>query len=228
MTRVLIYVVLCLARGVMSAQEPWQTALARMPLLASPSQLNQTNCVGLLLHSFESNDVVKALIFMPGATDELYLFHRVRANLTNAAPSLLDAVNALVSQSQIRVTFLVPLLLLHTDEDPLEPLIDVRHPPTAERLKQARFMSHVCCEDRDWDFVQPALRWTLRIDVRPWQYHPEAWHFYRHSFAAWNLTGWEALEAVALAGKSGFVVDRKKVTFSVDTRVRARLKFGDK
>jgi len=224
MTRFFLCLFLSLASGVVRAQESWQAVLGLMPLVASPAQLSQTNCVGLLLHSFQSNHTVKALIFMPGATDELYLFHRVRANLTNASPSLLDAVNSLTAQTQIRASFRPPLLLLHTDEDPLEPLIDVRNPPTADRLKQARFVPHVCYEDRDWDFVQPVLRWTLKLDVRPWQYRPDSWHFYRHSIAAWGLSGWEALEAIALAGKSRFTVDRKKVTFSVDTRIRARPK----
>jgi hypothetical protein len=227
MTRLLLCLSLGFAHGLLPAQESWQAALGRMPLLAGAAQLNQTNCVGLLLRSFQSNEVVKALIFMPGATDEIYLFRRVHANLTNASPSLLDALNALAAQTQIRATFRPPLLLLRTDEDPIEPLIDIEHLPTAERLKRAHFVPRVCYEDRDWDYVQPVLRWTLKLDVRPWRDRPQSWHFYRHSIAAWDLTGWEALEAVALAGKSRFAVDRKKVIFSTDTRVLARPKLDD-
>src|SRR5712671_3898712 len=68
----------------------WPAALERMPLGTKVSELNQTNCVALILNAFRSNDVVKALIFMPGATDEFYMFHRARATLTNSSPTLLD------------------------------------------------------------------------------------------------------------------------------------------
>ena len=77
-----------------------------------------------MLDAFQSNAVVKALIFMPGATDELYFFRRAHAKLTNANPSLLDAIVALTNQTYIQATFQPPLLLLHTTEDPLD---GIRH-----------------------------------------------------------------------------------------------------
>src|SRR6516162_9933531 len=55
-----------------SAQETWQSALSRMPLETKVGELNRTNCVTLMLGAFQSNAIVKALVFMPGATDELY------------------------------------------------------------------------------------------------------------------------------------------------------------
>jgi len=215
--------------NLITAAEPWPAALERMPLGTNVSELNETNCVALLLNSFRSNEVVKALIFMPGATDEFYMFHRARAALTNASPSLLDAIRALTNQTLIRVTFLPPLLLLHTDEDPLEPLIAIGYQPLADKLKQMRFVPHALYNDRDWDFLQPILTKTLKADIQPSAHTYESYHFYRHSFAAWNLTGWEALEAVALAGKSRVTVRRKppltyprnEVVFEVDRRVRA-------
>ena len=106
-----------------------------MPLGTNVTQLNRTNCVGIMLGAFQSNDVVKALIFMPGATDEFYFFRRARADLTNSPASLLDAVSALTSQTLIRATFRPPLLLLHTDEDLLEPVIKIEHQPTADKIK---------------------------------------------------------------------------------------------
>src|SRR5271154_2189440 len=83
------------------ADDNWQSALSKMPLAASVTELNRTNCVPLLLNSFQSNGVVKALVFMPGATDELYFFRRAHATLTNSNPSLLDAIAALTNQTYI-------------------------------------------------------------------------------------------------------------------------------
>ena len=59
----------CLFQLAVGAAETWPAALSAMPLNTNVTQLNRTNCVGILLRAFQSNDVVKALIFMPGATD---------------------------------------------------------------------------------------------------------------------------------------------------------------
>jgi len=220
-TRLVCYLWLCLVPLACRAAETWQAALGRMPLGTNVTQLSRTNCVGIMLGAFRSNDVVKALIFMPGATDEFYFLRRARADLTNNPASLLDAVNALTSQTLIRATFRPPLLLLHTDEDLLEPVIRIEHQPTADKLRQARLVRHAIYNDRDWDFIRPALRSSLRIGLRPWPRSQDSWHFYRHSFAAWNLTGWEALECTALAGETAITVQRNKAVFVPDTRPRA-------
>jgi len=211
---------LCLAPLATDAAETWQGALSRMPLESSVTQLNRTNCVDAMLRAFRSNDVVKALIFMPGATDELYFFRRAQANLTESPASLLAAVRALTNQTLIRATFRPPLLLLHTAEDLLEPAITLKHPPTVDRLKQARFVPRAIYTDRDWDCLQPILSSSLQTDIRPARDSRDSWHFYRHSFAAWNLTGWEALEAAALAGQTRFTVRRRQVIFELDMRPR--------
>jgi len=198
-----------------------------MPLPNPVAELNQTNCVELMLGSFRSNDIVKALVFMPGATDEVYFFKRVHASLTNAAPALLDAVHALTTHTRIHATFRSPLLLLHTDEDALEPLMQVENQDLAERMKAKRFLPHVVYNDCDWDVIQPILRKTLKADILPSKGSPDSWHFYRHSFAAWNLNGWEALEAVLFAGKTtckiqkqgGLSLRRVVIFFEVDRRV---------
>lgn len=202
--------------------DDWRMPLAAMPLPETVSELNRTNCVDLLLRSFQSNDVVRALVFMPGATDEFYMFRRARATLTNAAPSLLDAIAALTNQTYIRATFRPPLLLLHTDEDPLEPLFKIEDEATAEKIRQRKFLPHALFNDRDWDFVMPILEKRLKTDFYPWPERRESWHFYRHSLAAWNLDGWETLEAVSLAGKETVTIQKKRVTFAGDERVRAR------
>lgn len=196
-----------------------------MPLAAPVAELNRTNCVDVMLRSFQSNATVKALIFMPGATDEFYMFKRARATFTNAAPTLLDAVTALTNQTLIRVTFLPPFLLLHSDEDPLTPLFTISDEPTAEKLRQRKFLPQALYNDRDWDFMMPVLERQLKMDFHPWPHRQDSWHFYRHSFAAWNLTGWEALQAVSLAGKETFTVERKRVVFTGDMRTRTLPKF---
>lgn len=198
----------------------WQTPLAAMPLPANTTELTRTNCVAVMLGAFQSNAVVKALIFMPGATDEFYMFKRARATLTNAAPTLRDAVLALTNQTLIRVTFQPPFLLLHSDEDPLAPAFTIKHEATAEKLRQKKFLPHALCNDRDWDFMMPVLERQLKMDLHPWPHRADSWHFYRHSFAAWNLTGWEALAVVSLAGKETFTVERQRVNFAGDERVR--------
>src|SRR6266496_3675139 len=85
------YVCLSLMPLALYATGTWESALDQMPLGAGITELSRTNCVDLMLKAFQSNAVVKALIFMPGATDEFYMFKRARAQLTNASPTLLDA-----------------------------------------------------------------------------------------------------------------------------------------
>lgn len=203
------------------AAEPWQQALARMPLLTEPTQLTRSNCVDVMLRSFQSNEIVKALIFMPGATDEFYMFRRAQAKISTAHPTLLDAILALTNQTQIALTFRAPFLLLHTAEDSLEPLIEIQHEPTVQKLKRTAFLLYLMANDRDWDSLQPMVREKLKMDIRPWHYSRDSWHFYRHSFVGCGLTSWESLEALCLAGKSRFTVSRNRVTFEPDLRVGA-------
>jgi hypothetical protein len=229
MRRSTIWILFCLLPVPLLASESWPSAFSRMPLEAGVTELSRTNCVDVMLRAFQSNDVVKALIFMPGATDEFYMFKRAKAQLTNASPTLFDAVGALTNQTLIRATFRSPFLLLHSDEDPLDLSILVETESATEKLKRSRFVAHGVYNDRDWDFMQPILRDCLKADIQPWRYSRASWHFYRHSFAAWNLNGWEALEAVAFSGKTQIVVRRKslvdfkgiEVELKPDPRVRA-------
>jgi hypothetical protein len=202
----------------LQAADTWRTALGRMPLGTNVAELNAGNCAPLMMKAFQSNAVVKALIFMPGATDELYFFRRARAALTNDAPSLLDALNALTNQTRIRATFKPPMLLLHGDSDPMEPLAVIKDPITAAAIMHRRFVPHAVYDDRDWDYLLPILGKTCGVDFRPIMYSKYSFHFYRHTFAAWNLSAWEALEAVSLAGKTIFTVKKEEVIFEGDLR----------
>ncbi len=171
-----------------------------------------------MLNAFQSNSVVKALIFMPGATDELYFFRRAHATLTNAAPSLLDAVNALTNQTYIRADFRPPLLILHTTEDALDGFATVKNESTAAKLHQRLVPGRVLLNDADWGVVRTALKGKLGIGLRPFENALPSWHFYRHSFAACGVTDWEMLETLALAGKTTFTVHWLTAKFQPDRR----------
>ena len=204
-----------------SAVESWQDVLGRMPLGVPPggmTELNRTNCVPLMLNAFQSNAVVKALIFMPGATDELYFFRRARAALTNANPSLLDAVMALTNQTHIQATFQPPLLLLHTTEDSLDVIAAVKNKSSAAKLHQRLLPGRVFLNDADWGVVRTTLKGKLSVGLRPFETAPVTWHFYRHSFAACGVTEWEMLETLALAGKTTFTVNWLTAEFQPDQR----------
>jgi hypothetical protein len=210
------------------AQDSWQAVLSRMPLEPATRELNRTNCVAAMFGAFREDPVVKGLIFMPGATDEMYMFHRVTATLTNDAPTLLDAVTALTNQTFIRVAFQPPFVLLHSGEDSLQPIVTIESSKALQHVKQAGVLPRLLSNDRDWDYMQPILRKIFSADIRPWRYTTDSWHFYRHSLSAWNLTGWETLEAVALAGKTRMTIRRNgifsfprdQIIFAPDQRVR--------
>jgi hypothetical protein len=204
----------------LAAQTNWQEEFAKMPLAEKVSELNRTNCVKVMLGAFQRNPLVKGLVFMPGATDEFYFFRRAKAKLTNNAPTLLDAVVALTNQTFIRVTLQPPLLLLHTAEDPLDPLIVIQDQHTADRMKKKRFEKHGVFDDRNWDYMQPILAFDLDTKMFPGVNAHESHHFFRHSFAEFDLNGWDALRAVALAGKTKFTVQKKMVVFTDDPRFK--------
>jgi hypothetical protein len=200
------------------AGEPWQDALSRMPLGTTVTELNRTNCVPLMLNAFQSNGIVKALIFMPGATDELYFFRRAHATLTSTNPSLLDAVTALTNQTFIQATFQPPFLLLHTTEDSLNVIAAVKNESTAAKLHQRLVPGRVQLEDADWGVVRATLKRKTSIGLRPFENALDSWHFYRHNFAACGVTDWEMLETLALAGKTTFTVNWLTAAFQPDRR----------
>jgi len=63
------------------------------------------------------------------------------------------------------------------------------------------------------------MRKKIPAVLLPYEGTSGSWHFYRHTFAGWNLTPWETLEACALAGKTKFTVIRGGVVFEVDPRI---------
>jgi len=204
--------------GKVFAGETWQGALSKMPLDGKVAELNRTNCVPLMLNAFQSNGVVKALIFMPGATDEIYFFRRAHAMLTNSNPSLLDAVIALTNQTFIQVTFQPPLLLLHTTEDSLDRSSTIKNKSTAAKLRRKFVPGSALFNDADWDTVRAAIKKKMSVGLRPWSGTPDSWHFYHDSFAACGVTEWEMLETIALADKTTFTIYWRTVEFKLDER----------
>ena len=200
------------------AQETWQNALSRIPLGADVTELNRTNCIPLMLNAFQSNAVIKSLIFLPGATDELYFFRRVHAKLTNANSSLLDAIVALTNQTYIRATFQPPLLLLYTTEDPTNVIVIVKNKSTAAELRRDVIANRIVFIDTDWDEVRRVLKKELNVGLRPFSNAPDSWHFFRHNFAACGATEWEMLEAIAFTDKTKFTVHWLTVDFQMDQR----------
>ena len=177
-----------------------------------------SNCVPLMLNAFQSNGVVKGLVFMPGATDELCFFRRAHATLTNADPSLLNAVTALTNQTYIQATFQPPLLLLYTTEDSLDVIAVVKNKSTAAKLRQRLVPGRILLEDADWGVVRSTLKGKLSVGLRPFENTLPSWHFYRHNFAACGVTDWEMLETLALAGKTTFTVHWLTADFQPDRR----------
>lgn len=205
--------------GRMNADTSWAEVLKRMPLATNAPVLNHSNCAPILLASFQSNATAKALIFMPGATDELYFFRRVQVSLTNENASVWDAIVALTNQSPLQVFFQSPFVLLHSKEDVLELDFTVKHERTQEKLKSGKPLPHLLANDRDWTQLLRLMKKQIPATLWPYERTPDSWHFYRHTFAGWNLTPWETLEAAALAGKTRFTVYRGRVGFEVDPRL---------
>lgn len=217
----LIIVLLLLESSVSVFATNWQDEFAKMPLPKNATELNEKNVVPTLLPAFKRNPAVKALIFMPGATDEFYFFHRARVTLTNSAPTLLDAIVTLTNQTLIRATVRPPFLVLHTAEDPLEPVSLIEDQSTAERIKKKKFAKHALYDDLDWDGLHPIISFYTDTKTLPGLRSSETFHFFRNSFAAYDLTAWEALEATAMAGKTQFRIQKKKILFEGDPRFLA-------
>ena len=202
-----------------SRAEDWAEALAKMPLGTNATWLTRTNCAQVLFQALPPDPTVRAIVFMPGATDELYFFHRVNAQLTNAQSTLLGALQALTNQTPLRVTFRKPLLLIYSEEDVLDLDIKLDHPGTVRKLKTSTVPGRQEFLDRDWKVIRDHHLRKMSVGIGPLNRFSVTRHFYRHTYTGWNLTAWETLEATALAGKTRFAVGRNRVTFDLDERI---------
>lgn len=220
--RALIFAMCLLAVPFAQAQDEWRNVLAAMPLRTNATELNTDNYVDVILQSFQSNSAVKGLVFMPGAVDVFFWHRGTTVRLTNESRTLLDAVVALTNQTGMEATFQPPLLLLHQDHDPLTPSFEIKDTNTAAKIHQRNYSLHAFYNDKDWDFTLPALKKAVGVAIAPKKKSRYSYHFYRSSFAAWNLTAWETLETFSLATKTTFTVEKRQVTFKDDFRDPAR------
>jgi len=219
--RALFLAILIFADGLSEksfAGENWQDALNRMPLVGHITALNRTNGIPLMLSAFQSNSIVKALVFMPGAADDFVFYRRAHATLTNANPSLLDAVTALTNQTYIRAEFRPPFLLLYTTEDTLGPIATVKNNSTAAKLQARVVPGRIYFCDCNWDYARATFRKKLSVSVRPFSDAPDSWHIWPANFAGYGLTQWELLEAIARSSKTTFTLHWLTVDFRLDAR----------
>ena len=193
-------------------------ALRAMPV--PPVALNRSNAVDVLLSTFQSNAIVKAIVVLPGVSDDFYLIHRDAPALNLRVTNLWAAIVALTNATPVRVTWREPYVLLHARaSDVLEPSIRIENAAMAGRLKLQSLPGRVLHLDAHWETVQPTLERALGRRVRPDGASTEAWHFNRHNLAGANLTGWELLEAASLTGGTAVTVQKTGIHFQIrDTR----------
>jgi hypothetical protein len=197
----------------------WRDALEAMPMTNRSVLLNRSNAISLLVESFSPNSMVKALVVLPGVTDDFYLINRDQPSLNIRAINLLEAVTALTNRTAVRATFLAPFLLLHLDRDVLDPAVDIQHSPTAERLACSRSLAHAMFFDKPWNVSRSALEQNIRLTVKPSSSSDKGGHVYRVNLAGWHLTDRELLTAVAVASRTGFTIQRNRVLFESISRL---------
>ncbi len=185
-----------------------ERALSGMPL--PKMLLNRNNCIPILLKSFVSNGVVKALIFSPGVTDDFYLFNRDAAALNLEATNLWEGIAALTNRTAVRATFTSPFLFLHLQGESATQVPDLE--PTAH-IEASKNGTDVLWIDRHWDTVQRQLRSRLGMQVEPQPDSEAARHFYRQNVSGWNLTASELLQAAAMASGTIFKVESGRILF---------------
>ncbi len=196
----------------------WQAALAGMPLPAPAPLLNRENVVCVILEAFRSNDLVRAMIVLPGVLNDFYLIHRDQPKLNLRASNVLEAVIALTNATELRATFQAPFLLLHLAEDRLQPRFVIQDPASLRRLESEHHLPHLLYCDAHWGRLQPDLRVSLRRKFRPEAQSTDAWHFERHNLAGWGLSDWEVLVAVSLASATSFRVEKQAILFQARAR----------
>lgn len=194
------------------AEEAWRAALRAMPLAAGSGTLARSNCLPVLLGAFQSNNLVKALVVLPGVSNDFYLLNRDRP-LHLAANNLADALAVLAETTAVRVTFREPFLFLHTTKDKLKPATTSFSSALTKRLRGRCSAPQVLLVDRHWDGIQPWLARLSGLEVTPEPGSIDAWHFARHNLAAWQLDDWDLLCAISLSGGTKFTLGKSGLRF---------------
>ena len=128
--------------------QTWQEALGKMPVPLAAQPLTRKNFMPVCLDHFQSNGVIKAVIFLPGVADDFYLINRDRALWRVSADSLLSAVMGLTNSTQLHITWRPPYLLVHADQDRLTPLVQAKNSRIGERLRWAHSTTTLSLIDR--------------------------------------------------------------------------------
>ncbi len=215
-TGVLLLIALVFA-ALDSMGESWKNVLAAMPLPQSALPLRRENCISICLTNFRSNAVVKALIFLPGVSDDLYLIDRDKKDLAIEAGNLFEALCRLTNSTRLSIIFREPFLLVHTARDRCEPAIIFNHSSTVTTLMERRSIPELVCSDAHWDSIQPILQKSLHMRVRPLTGSKDDWHFNRHNLAAYGATDLELVSALSLTARTTASIQRKRVIFDVRT-----------
>ncbi len=194
--------------------ELWKTELARMPLSTNRIHFSKAEPAVVILRAFQTNPIVKAIVFLPGATDELYFNDRGSLVFTNANTTVFDAISELTKHSGIQAVFRAPFLLLGETNDFFAPLLKPATAILFEKLREKPFDQKWLMIDREWEQLYPTLKKYLETRIMPGAQSRDSWHFYRVSFAAYGLNGLEAVELIALATQTEVEARKHHLVFS--------------
>ena len=202
----------------------FEEALRQMPLPRATLPLTRENFIPACLAQFRSNEVVKALVFLPGVADDFYLVHRDAQKLAIASDNLLGAFFALTNATSLRTTFQAPYFFVHADRDLLSPVVAQKNRHVGGMLQVRRSIAGLVLIDRHWDFLQPQLQAGLKMMVTPPGKSEQAWHFARYNLAAFGLTDWELLSALSIAGRTRIVPETSRIRFEEGLDFASKLK----
>jgi hypothetical protein len=196
--------------GFLPAAETWPAALASIPIPAGAGELNRSNFISVVTAAFRARGPARAIVFLPGVTDDFYLVHRGEP-LGLRATNVWDALAGLTNHSEVRLTFREPMVLVHLERDQREPVLtaanSVKERWQTARLPEGRFV------DRGWASLQPELEKGLGRRIAPKSKAEAADHVSRINLVGSGLTDWEWLEAVSLASRTRVIVSRNRALF---------------
>lgn len=196
--------------GAFPLRAGWMEELEAMPLAGQASRIDPESAPVLLLESFKctAQSEARALVLLPGATDELYFFKRIDLPLPEPRPSLGGLLQMLTNQTRLSIQWEPPLILVRTPEDVPDLDLILQNEKPREVLQGRRLNEPFLLDDRDFDSLQPWISKQLKASVHPWPGDGRTWHFYRHSLAGNHLSGWEMLQALLWAGQTGVEVSK--------------------
>ena len=194
------------------AELTWQEALSAMPVNTNVLRIAKTAAPQLIFNALRKNEIVKGIVFLPAATDELYFFDHGSRTWAGQPGSLTDALTALTNGTPFKITYQKPLLLVHLDRDRLDTLI-----PKGALWDEYRTEWSGQWIDLPWERAHSEISRVLR-GATPAGKSTEAYHFYRIYLAGQGMSGFEFARAVALAGRLKVVQRGTKLHFALDER----------